>query len=384
MKYSRFISLLAKLTGEHGSLTLRIIDTLDQIPEGISITQLSAKVGSSQPSVSRAVKKLIEVGLIEVKRVKDRDKSYTIVKLTSAGETLALILSYADLLFSLYRKGENPILHHIQHLDLNEEIEEYKQHIDRIISKGRFTLKKLILLAAQVLSHEADPFDLDLDTYIELLREYYDIWKSREDILMDAEALLKAAKVLKAQRKWIARSLKLPRGFTDFIESIGEEELGKKLLSYVNPVFTPNTIIHENLSKAISQLQLAAQNRRSKPSESTVKVSVELDIEAARKMGVLDSRKFEDMLANLLTELKHRAALKPVEYFSWITTSTFTETINRAYLTSFLVKRGLATLKIDDGQILITPEPAEEPHVILTSVTYDKWDEVLRWKKIRG
>ena len=385
MRKASFISLLAKLTGERGSLTLRIIDVLDQMPEGISITQLSSKVGSPQPSVSRAIKRLIEVGLVEVKRARDRGKSFTIVRLTNAGETLALILSYADLLFSLYEKGENPILHHVKHLDLNEDVEEYKQHLDRITLKGRFALENLISLAARILRHEIDPFDLDLDSYIELLKEYHDIWKSKEDLLMDAEALLKAVKVLKAQRERLSHELKLPRGFASVIEETGENKLGKKLLSHMSPVFTPNTPIYQGLAKATAQLWLAPTAHVPKKPKTAERASIELDLEDARRMGVVDSKKFEEMLASLLTELRDKTSSSPIEYSEWILAPTFIETVNRAYLTSFLVKRGLATLRPGgDGKLLISPGSAERPRVVLTSVTYELWvEEMLRCKKIR-
>ena len=64
-------------------------------------------------------------------------------------------------------------------------------------------LLRVIELCRQVESSSANPFDVDIAEKIRLLKERLPEWKYLDELLVDSEALLELAQIVKLQDEWL-------------------------------------------------------------------------------------------------------------------------------------------------------------------------------------
>jgi len=109
------------------------------------------------------------------------------------------------------------------------------------------------------------------------------------------------------------------------------------------------------------------------------------------KQRVLSDREFSEELECYWQELKVKVAEKgaggKIAYWNFIGADTYEETVQRAFLTSFLVTYGYATLEIDRLEETVFILPFDKPRkVALTeqstsaaiAVSVDVWQ---KWKR---
>ena len=107
------------------------------------------------------------------------------------------------------------------------------------------------------------------------------------------------------------------------------------------------------------------------------------------RQGIFLDVAFSSELEKLYHELKKATIeISKIEYWNFIGAKTYEETIKRAYLVSFLVTYGYATLEIHPFQDRIFIKPfenpiskgEEKPFSFPISLTFEEWK---LWRKTR-
>jgi hypothetical protein len=103
------------------------------------------------------------------------------------------------------------------------------------------------------------------------------------------------------------------------------------------------------------------------------------------ELGFLE-KNFDQTLHELFTELKTRAGRDGIiSYWKFINADTFEKTVRRAWLVSFLVSYGMATMEVKplEDEILLKPlEKAQAPRGQGTSIPIPVSKE--RWREMNG
>ena len=95
----------------------------------------------------------------------------------------------------------------------------------------------------------------------------------------------------------------------------------------------------------------------------------------------MPEEEIQEVLEALWLELKEAARGGWVRYWDFITADTYAETVKRAYLTSFLITYGYASLEVDplEGELVLKPRrrPRRKPKEKITSLviplTHEEW-----------
>ena len=102
------------------------------------------------------------------------------------------------------------------------------------------------------------------------------------------------------------------------------------------------------------------------------------------EQSILRDETFSTELDRYWQELKTKAAESKLLYMDWVGADTYEETVHRAYMTSFLITYGYATLEINPLEEEIFIMPLKEPSsklskqavsvpISLTSEDWQKW-----------
>jgi len=109
------------------------------------------------------------------------------------------------------------------------------------------------------------------------------------------------------------------------------------------------------------------------------------------KERILSNKEFADELTAYWLELKKNTAEKgigdKIDYWDFIGAETYEETVQHAFLTSFLVTYGYATLEIDRLEETIFILPFNEPRIdaltvqstsVPIAISFEDWQ---KWKR---
>jgi hypothetical protein len=106
------------------------------------------------------------------------------------------------------------------------------------------------------------------------------------------------------------------------------------------------------------------------------------------KLRILAEKTFFEELENFWTELKQKVGEKEkINYWDFVGADTYSETLDRAYMTSFLVTYGYATLELHPLEEEIFIKPFTKPRAELAdnkmvsvpiSISHQEW---IRWKE---
>jgi hypothetical protein len=109
------------------------------------------------------------------------------------------------------------------------------------------------------------------------------------------------------------------------------------------------------------------------------------------RQRVLSDKLFSEELEQFWQELKAAVETKgkdgKMRYWDFVGAETYEDTVQRAFLTSFLITYGYATLEIPPLEELVFIKPFEKPHTrirtvqavsVPIAVTYDDWQ---KWRR---
>ena len=261
---------------------------------------------------------------------------------------------------------------------------------------GREKLQRIIETCKSVEERSLDPFLININEDIAKVREHFPEWRLPEDLVLDAETVHRLASVIRLQSEWVKhRSTTLytdPFLLEEKLEKIEKEEIVRIFMNVWHPIIEQEQISLHSLAEAIKYWEsLLPMNERWKefpPAE--VEASLATREELLQQRILRDkafSEELEDYWQILKKQVEERGKNGKVAYWDFVGAETYEETVQKAFMTSFLVTYGYASLEIYqlEEEIFIKPNEkvaTETGKLQLVSipiaVTVENWQ---KWKK---
>jgi len=212
-----------------------------------------------------------------------------------------------------------------------------------------------------------DPFLLDVDNVLTIIQKYFPEWESPEELCLDAETVHQIASAIRLQSEWVKhRSTSLytdPFLIEEKLRKLPKEEIGTIFLKSWHPIVELEQISPHSLAEAIKYWKnlIPMDEKWEKSNELQIAIG-DITREELLKQQIIAEKEFSKELEVFWKELKQKAIGKEKnEYWDFIGAKTYEETVRRAYLTSFLVTYGYATLEVDRLEEIIYIKPYETP-----------------------
>ncbi len=261
---------------------------------------------------------------------------------------------------------------------------------------GREKLQHIIEICTAIENRTIDPFQLEVDNIIEVVKEYFPQWTEADELNLDSEAIHHLASAIKLQSEWVkycSTSLYTdPFLLDETITKAKKEEILSLFLKAWHPLIELEQLSINSLSAAMRYWKSLEPIMERWQDLGVHKVAVgEISRDELLKQGVLGNQFFSDELDDYWRELKEKVEKNgcdgKIPYWDFIGAYTYDETVERAFLTSFLITYGYATLEIHplEEEILIKPFEQRNTDILTKqsisipiSVTYENWQ---KWKR---
>jgi len=261
---------------------------------------------------------------------------------------------------------------------------------------GREKLQRIIEMCMAIENHTVDPFLLDVDDVIRVVKEYFPQWEQTDEFNLDSEAIHHLASVIKLQSEWVKhRSTSLytdPFLLEEKITQASKEEMVSVFLRAWHPLVELEQLSLHSLAEALRYWEALLPLKERWPELAVPEVGMGL---ASRdeliKQRILGDKVFSEELECYWQELKEKVAAKGRDgkmfYWDFIGADTYEDTVQRAFLASFLITYGYATLEIHPLEEEVFIKPFEKPNTkmhtqqsisIPIAVTYENWQ---KWKR---
>jgi len=255
-------------------------------------------------------------------------------------------------------------------------------------------LRRIIELCQSVEAKGLNPFLVEVEDLISIVKEYFPDWKNPEELALDAETLNQIASVIKMQSEWIKhRATSLYRDpflIEEKLRSLPVETLADLFLQAWRPIVEMEQVTIPSLSEALMYWDgLAPLDERWRRAVFVLSETEATTREDLIRQGILSSETFSVELERLWDELKEATGEKGrIGYWDFIGAETYEETVRRAYLTSFLVTYGYATLEVHPLEERIFMKPNKKPvskedaqfFSFPISISPEEW---MRWRQGR-
>jgi len=257
---------------------------------------------------------------------------------------------------------------------------------------GEEQLQRIIDLCKSAEEKSFDPFLVDIDDMISIIQEYFPEWESIDEFNLDAETINRLASVIKLQSEWVRhRSTSLytdPFLLEEKIRKLDKEELIDFFLRAWHPIIELEQISLHSLAKATeyweSLLPLDERWLKTEAIETKLGATSREELIGQR---ILLEKPFSEELEILWEELKSKVGEDGrMHYWDFIAMNSYEETLQRAYMTSFLVTYGYATLEVYRLEEEVYIRPFEKPSSMVNkkqvvsipvSISLEEWE---RWK----
>ncbi len=235
---------------------------------------------------------------------------------------------------------------------------------------GKEKLERIIEMCIAIENHTVEPFTLNVDEIIKIVHEYFPNWANPEELKLDAEALHHLATVIKMQSEWVKqRSNSLytdPFLLEEKIRQIGKQGMVEVFLGAWSPLIEFEQLSLHSLAQGLLYWEaLAPMGDRWKDIDVSQVAMGSVSRDELVKERVLSNREFSEELECYWQELKVKVTEKGVggkiAYWDFIGADAFEETVQRAFLTSFLITYGYATLEIDRLEETVFILPFDKP-----------------------
>lgn len=261
---------------------------------------------------------------------------------------------------------------------------------------GKERLEHIINVCTDIENKTTDPFTLNVDDIISVVKEYFPHWEQPEELKLDAEALHHLASVIKLQSEWVKqRSSSLytdPFLLEEKIKRTSKQDMISVFLSAWNPIVEFEQLSLQNIAQSLLYWDtLPPLSGRWKKIDVSETSMGSVSREEMVKERILSNKEFADELTAYWLELKTKTAKKgidnKIDYWDFIGAETYEETVQHAFLTSFLVTYGYATLEIDRLEETIFILPFNEPRIealtvqstsVPIAISFEDWQ---KWKR---
>jgi hypothetical protein len=261
---------------------------------------------------------------------------------------------------------------------------------------GKEKLQRIIEMCIAIENRSVDPFLLDIDSIIKVVKEYFPQWKEANELNLDSEAIHHLASVIKLQSEWVKHcSTSLytdPFLLEEKITQTSKEEMLNIFLKAWHPLVELEQLSMNSLAAALRYWDGLLPIKERWPDVNVEEVAMgTTSRDEMVRQRILGDQIFSEELESYWQELKEKVKKEGADgkilYWDFIGTDTYEETVERAFLTSFLISYGYATLEIHPLEEEIFIKPFETPNMeILTqqsisipiAVTHENWQ---KWKK---
>ena len=261
---------------------------------------------------------------------------------------------------------------------------------------GKEKLERIIEMCIAIENHVVEPFTLNVDEIIKIVHEYFPNWENPEELKLDAEALHHLASVIKMQSEWVKqRSNSLytdPFLLEEKIRQTSKQEMVDIFLRAWSPLIEFEQLSLHSLAQGLLYWNaLAPMGDRWKDMDVSEVAMGSVSRGELVKQRVLGEKEFSEELECYWQELKNKIGEKGVDgkiaYWDFIGSDTYDETVQRAFLTSFLITYGYATLEIDRLEetvfIIAFEKPrkealTEQSTSVALAVSVEDWQ---KWKR---
>ena len=261
---------------------------------------------------------------------------------------------------------------------------------------GREKLQRIIEMCLAIENHTVDPFLLDVDDVIKVVKEYFPQWEETEDLNLDAETIHHLASVIKLQSEWVKhRSTSLytdPFLLEEKIMQAGKEEMLNVFLGAWHPLVELEQLSLHSLAVALRYWDDLLPLKERWPELAVPEVAMgTASRDELIRQRVLGDKVFSEELESHWRDLKVKVEEKGADgkmfYWDFIGAETYEETVQRAFLTSFLITYGYATLEIRPLEEEVFIKPFAKPLAkvgtqqsisIPIAVTFENWQ---KWKR---
>ena len=261
---------------------------------------------------------------------------------------------------------------------------------------GREKLQRIIEMCIAIENHAVDPFALEINDIIKIIQEFFPRWEKPEDFNLDSEVIHHIAKVIKLQSEWLKhRSTSLyldPFLLEEKIVQFGKEDMIRIFLKSWHPVVELERLSLQSLIEALRYWNaLLPLEDRWRELDITQVITGTATRDEMIKQRLLGDKYFTEELETFWQALKDKVKEKGLDgkipYWDFIGAETYEETVQRAFMASFLITYGYANLEIRPLEEKMFIKPLEK--VLATignqqlvsipiAVTYEDWR---RWKR---
>jgi hypothetical protein len=237
---------------------------------------------------------------------------------------------------------------------------------------------------------------VDINEKIGIVKEHFPEWKIPEDLCLDAETIHRLASVIKLQCEWVKhRSTSLytdPFLLEEKLRRIDRTEIVQSFIEAWRPIIELEQISLHSLTEALKYWEaLLPMNERWKDSSFAEAAPGIASREELVNERILRDKAFSEELGDFWQDLKNRVKEKDekgkIRYWDFVGAESYEETVHKAFMTSFLITYGYATLEIHplEEEMFIIPydKPmtnAVKKQLVSIPIALPK-EDWLRWKK---
>lgn len=257
---------------------------------------------------------------------------------------------------------------------------------------NRDHLIRILSMCLAVRKRGIDPFEVEVKKTLELMHRFLPEWELPVDFTLDVHTLGQIANIVELQGKWL--KLKSSSLYVDpILIELKLRLLDADMLTRIfqrswAPIVSFERMTLRRIKEGVDYWnQLPTIDER-----TTVDLIDMQEVGAITKEDLLNSNimyeeEFQGSMLNMWEELKASTNSEGrVDYWSFIKADTFDETVKRAYLASFMVTYGYASVEQDllEEETYLIPfeEPQEDSEIQGKSITipidYDKWRKMRR------
>jgi hypothetical protein len=207
---------------------------------------------------------------------------------------------------------------------------------------------------------------VDIKEKLLILKQRLPELKLLDELLVDSEAMLELSHLIRLQDEWLkhrASSLYIdPLLIQLKVKFLPKEALSEAFIRSWHPITQIDQISPKGLEKSfVYWRDLAPMAERFKTQFGSYGVQPGLvDYSELVSLGVFTPEQFENTLENLQDELLQRSNGEWIDYWEFVAAEKFETKVRRAYLLSFLISEGRASLRTEPLTGKIWTKPLSE------------------------